>query len=196
MSTFQVEEDIGLIQYARNIFMDQHGSCMVPTLSGNSTSNPITHTGNNTLLQIKRERYIGYTNVQPRNLNPEAAKRCEIDDDDDQSDTECASDLEANNECRHAPPNFVSNEQATPNTGSSEMMRVEVSARARHGCSSYADEQTNMQMDCQNTDAQTSCLQRQDGSNQWNLLYENLCSGFLDPSGILFECRHLVTFEN
>jgi hypothetical protein len=156
--------------------MDQHASHMVPTLSGHSISNPITNI-HESPLQIKREIYFGCKNMQPQNLNPED-KRSEIgDDDDDIFDTKCASDLGANNEngsCRHAPLNFMSNEPATPHAGSTELMHVEVSDRARYGCSSYVDEDIDMQ--------------RQDGPGQWDLLYENLCSGYLEPSGN-FKCH-------
>ncbi|KAK3126680.1 hypothetical protein QOZ80_7AG0560560 [Eleusine coracana subsp. coracana] len=181
-TTEKVEEDIGLIQYARGIFMDQHGRHMVPTLSGHSTSNPITHIDDRPL-QMKRETYIGYTNMhQQQNPNPED-KQTEVNgDDNDQFDMECASDLEANNEFRHATLNFVSNEQATPNAGSSELMHVEASDRARYACSSYVDEEIDLQLVCQNTNAQTNHLQRQDGPAQWDLVYENLCNGYLDPS--------------
>ncbi|GJN24887.1 hypothetical protein PR202_gb12660 [Eleusine coracana subsp. coracana] len=181
-TTEKVEEDIGLIQYARGLFMDQHGRHMVPTLSGHSTSNPITYIDDRPL-KMKRETYIGYTNMhQQQNHNPED-KQTEVNgDDNDQFDMECASDLEANNEFRHATLNFVSNEQATPNAGSSELMHVEASDRARYACSSYVDEEIDLQLVCQNINAQTNRLQRQDGPAQWDLVYENLCNGYLDPS--------------
>jgi hypothetical protein len=157
--------------------MDQHGSHMVPTLSGHSISNPITSIHESPLQTIKREIYFGCKNVQPQNLNLED-KRSEIEDDDIFG-TECASYLEAKNEngsCRHAALNFGSNEPATPHAGSSELMHVEVSDRARFGCSSYVDEDIDMQ--------------RQDGPGQWDLLYENLCSGYLEPSGNLIKCHN------
>ncbi|TVU40038.1 hypothetical protein EJB05_13484, partial [Eragrostis curvula] len=181
----RVEEDIGLIQYARSIFMDQHGIHMMPTLSGHSTSNPITHI-DDPPLQIKMEKHIVCTNVQPQNLNPEDKRSSEMEEDDDQLDTECASDLDTNNgkgSCQPAPLNYLSNEQATPYAGSSGQMHVEVSDRARYGCSSYVDEEIEMQMVGQNTAHAQTSLQGQDRPGQWDVLYDNLCSGYLlEPS--------------
>ncbi|TVU40048.1 hypothetical protein EJB05_13495, partial [Eragrostis curvula] len=184
-TTEKVEEDIGFIQYARSIFMDQHGIHMMPTLSGHSTSNPITHI-DGPPLQIKKEKHIVCTNVQPQNLNPEDKRSNEMEEDDDQLDTECTSDLETNNgkgSRQPAPLNYLSNEQATPYAGSSGQMHVEVSDRARYGSSSYVDEEIEMQMVCQNTAHAQTSLQGQDRPVQWDVLYDNLCSGYqLEPS--------------
>ncbi|XP_062186647.1 transcription factor BHLH42-like [Phragmites australis] len=187
-TTEKVEQDFDFIQYARSIFMDQHvhGIQMMPTLSGHSTSNPVTHIDHQPF-QTKRENYIGDTNVQPNNLNPgDEHNEMEEDDDGDEIDTECALGSEINtakDSCQRARLNKMNNEQATPNAGSSELMQVEMPERVRDGCSNYnMDEGTEMLMVCQNSNAQSS-PQGQDEPGQWHLLYEDLCCGYLQPSG-------------
>ncbi|CAN6180549.1 unnamed protein product [Urochloa humidicola] len=147
-TTEKVAEDIGLIQYARSIFMDQHGIPIMPTLSGHSTSTPSTHI-NNQSSQTKMEKYIGGINVQQNSLNPEDEHIEREDDDDDRIDSE--TNME-NDSCRHMLLDNVGNEQAGPNARSSEVMQIERSESMRD-CTNHVDEESPMLMVCQN-DAQ------------------------------------------
>ncbi|XP_062188725.1 transcription factor BHLH42-like [Phragmites australis] len=180
-TTEKDKEDIGLIQYARSIFMDQHlhGIHMMPTLSGHSTSNPITNI-NHQPFDIKREQYVGGTNVKPNNPNPEDEHNEMEDDYDDEIDTACALGSEANtekNSCLHRLQNNMSSEQDMPNAGSSELMQVEMSERVRDGCSNNMDEEVQILMVCPNSD-----LPGQDEFDPWHCRYEDLCSKYLQSS--------------
>ncbi|CAL5076440.1 unnamed protein product [Urochloa decumbens] len=166
-TTEKVAEDIGLIQYARSIFMDQHGIPIMPTLSGHSTSTPSTHI-NHQPSQIKMEKYIGGINVQQNNLNLEDEHIEREDDDDDRIDSE--TNME-NDSCRHMLLDNVGNEQAGPNARSSEVMQIETSESTRDGCRNHVDEDSPMLMVCQNGN-----LPAQDELSSWNFLYENLIS--------------------
>ncbi|CAN6213523.1 unnamed protein product [Urochloa humidicola] len=145
-TTEKVAEDIGLIQYARRIFMDQHGIPIMPTLSGHSTSTPSTHI-NHQSSQIKMEKHIGGINVQKNSLNPEGDHIEREDDDDDRIDSE--TNME-NDSCQHMLLDNVGNEQAGPNARSSEVMQIERSESTRDGCTNHMDEESPMLMVCQN----------------------------------------------
>ncbi|CAL5079224.1 unnamed protein product [Urochloa decumbens] len=166
-TTEKVAEDIGLIQYARSIFMDQHGIPIMPTLSGHSTSTPSTHI-NHQPSQIKMEKYIGGINVQQNSLNPEDQHIEREDDDDDRIDSE--TNME-NDSCRHMLLDNVGNEQVGPNARSSEVMQIETSESTRDGCRNHVDEDSPMLMVCQNGNPPA-----QDELSSWNFLYENLIS--------------------
>ncbi|OEL26559.1 Basic helix-loop-helix protein A [Dichanthelium oligosanthes] len=166
-TTEKVEEDIGLIQYARSVFMDQHGIPIMPTLSGHSTSNPSTHI-NQHPSQIKMEKHIHGTNVQPNNLNPED-EHIETEDDEDRIDSETNTE---NDSCRHLPLDHVGNEQARPNNAqNNDMMQIETSESLRDDCTNHVDEEIPMLMVCQNGN-----LPAQDELGSWNFLYEDLIS--------------------
>ncbi|CAL5089360.1 unnamed protein product [Urochloa decumbens] len=168
-TTEKVEEDIGLIQYARSIFMDQHDIPIMPTLSGHSTSTPSTHI-NHQPSQIKMEKYIGGINVQQNSLNREDEHIETEDDDDDRIDSE--TNME-NDSCRHMLLDSVGNEQAGPNARSSEVMQIETSESTRDGCRNHVDEDSPMLMVCQNGNLPA---QAHDELSSWNVLYENLIS--------------------
>ncbi|RLN35719.1 hypothetical protein C2845_PM03G24770 [Panicum miliaceum] len=144
-TTEKVEEDSGLIQYARSIFMDQHGIPIMPILSGHSTSTPSTHI-NHQPFQIKMRKCVGGINVQPNNLNPEAEHN-ETEDEDDRIDSEINTE---NGSRRHLPLDNMGNEQARPNERSSELMQVEMSESLRDGYTNHVDYEISMLMVCQN----------------------------------------------
>ncbi|XP_022679989.1 transcription factor TT8 [Setaria italica] len=188
-TTEKVDEDIGLIEYARSIFMDQHGIPIMPTLSGHSTSTPSTHI-NHQPSQIKIEKYIGGRNVRPNNLNPEE-EHIETEDDNHMIDSETNTE---NDSCRHLPLGNVGNGQAGPNARSSdEPMQIETSESLRDGCTNHVDEEIPMLMACQNGDHP-----EQDELGSWHFLYEDLMnnkclqsSAAQDPA-VLAENAHYI----
>ncbi|WVZ62430.1 hypothetical protein U9M48_012184 [Paspalum notatum var. saurae] len=174
-TTEEVEEDIGLIQYARNIFMDQHGTTIVPTISGHSTSTPTTHINHrhHPFQQTKVENHI----LQPHNnADPTEGNRIGMEDDDeDRIDSE--TNNTENDPCQHHHQPLplmdnVGNEQATLDAGSSELMRFQMSEMVRGGCSNQVDEEIPM-------------LMVDEVVGQWNFHYQDLTgsSEFLQPSG-------------
>ncbi|KAG2632815.1 hypothetical protein PVAP13_2NG126200 [Panicum virgatum] len=174
-TTEKVAEDSGLIQYARSIFMDQHGTPIMPTLSGHSTSNPSTHI-NHQPFQMKMEKYIGGINVQPNNPNPED-ENIEMEDEDDILDSETHTE---NGSRRHLPLDNMGNEQARPYARSSELMQIERSESLRAGCTNHVDDEISMLMVCQNGNN----IPAQYELGSWHFPYENLIisSEFLQSS--------------
>ncbi|XP_044964686.1 transcription factor BHLH42 isoform X2 [Hordeum vulgare subsp. vulgare] len=173
-TTEKVEEDIGLVQYAMAIFMDQQETHMIPSICH---SNQTSHIDQQSF-QTQRKAHTGDLKPEPNKLNP-AYEDDEMEyDDDDEIDAECASVSETNagrDYCRHGPPNIAVNaDHATHDAaGSSELMQVEMSERARDGCSSNLGDEIQMLMVCQN------------GANDepWHFLYEELCGGYPQSSG-------------
>lgn len=166
--------------------MDNHDIHMMPTISEHSTSNPITHIDQHSF-EAQRKVFIGQTNVEPNKLNTEDEKN-EMEGDDE-IDAECASGSETNTEknyCQHAPLNIVSSEQRTPNAGSSELMQVQMSERVRDGFSINLDDEIQMLMVCQNSNGQSSMHGQDEPCQSWHFLYEDLCSGHPQSSGISF----------
>ncbi|KAL6639548.1 hypothetical protein ACP70R_023278 [Stipagrostis hirtigluma subsp. patula] len=195
-TTERVEENRCFIQYVRSLFMDQLGTHMVPSLSQHSNSNPMTLSDQNSF-PIKADKYIDATHVDINNLNPEYENN-EMEGDDDEIDTDCGSHPETNTEkdlCRGGPPNNSMNGQVTPNARSIELMQIEVSEMPRDNCSNNLDEEIEMLMICQNSNAQSN-MQGHDEHGQWQLLYQDLCSGCPIPSAedqaILPENAHYV----
>jgi hypothetical protein len=187
MNTFQVEEDICLIQYARSIFMDQIGAHIMPTLSGHSTSTaPTTHI-NHQPFQTKMGNCIGDINVQKNSLNSGDEHNNEMEDGDDRIDL-----LEintGNDSSRHSPQDTnvgVGNEQGTLNAGTSELMLIGMSERVRDGCSKQEDEEIPVFMVCQNAN-----LAGQGEFGPWHdFLDDDLSSKYLQPSGNLDLCLY------
>lgn len=198
MNAFQVEEDIGLVHYARSIFMDHIGTPIMPTLSGHSTSTPTTHI-NHQPFQTEMGNCIGDINVlKNSSLNPGDEHNNEMEDDEDRIDL-----LETNTEndsSRHSPQDTnVGNKQGrTLNAGSSELMLIGTSARVREdGCSNQEDEEIPLFTVCQNGN-----LASQDGFGPWrHFLDKDLSSKYLQSSGNLDQCifnsvnNLKVTFE-
>ncbi|KAL6839032.1 hypothetical protein ACP4OV_031086 [Aristida adscensionis] len=180
-TTEKVEEDTGLIQYVRSIFMDQYSIHMMTTLSKHSTSNPITLTNLNSF-EIKREKYIGVTNVEINNLSSDYENN-EMEGDDNGIDTEYGSHSEtntANESCHRGSPNNLSNDH-TPKAGSSELMQVEIPEMPQDSCSRNLDEEIKMLLICLNNNAQSD-MQGHDETSQRNLVYEDLCGGYTQSS--------------
>ncbi|KAJ1288618.1 hypothetical protein BS78_02G101700 [Paspalum vaginatum] len=162
-TTEVVEEDIGLIQYARNIFIDQHGTTIVPTISsGHSTSTPTTHINHHhhPFQQTKVENHI----LQPHNnADPAEGDRIGMEDDDGDGRINSETNNTENDPCQHHQPLLLmGNEQATPNAaGSSELMRFQMPEMVGGGCSNQVDdEEIPMLM--------------VDEVGQWNFHYEDL----------------------
>ena len=159
--------------------MDQHGTPIMPTLSGHSTSNPSTHINNHQPFQMKMEKYIGGINVQPNNPNPED-ENIEMEDEDDRLDSETHTE---NGSRRHLPLDNMGNEQARPYARSSELMQIERSESLRAGCTNHVDDEISMLMVCQNGNN----IPAQYELGSWHFPYENLIisSEFLQSSGNL-----------
>ena len=193
MNTFQVEEDICLIQYARSIFMDQIGAHIMPTLSGHSTSTtPTTHI-NHQPLQTKMGNCIGDINVQKNSLNSGDEHNNEMVDGDDRIDL-----LEintGNDPSRHSPQDTnvgVGNEQGTLNAGTSELMLTGTSERVRDGCSKQEDEEIPVLMVCQNN----GNLVAQNEFGPWyDFLDEDLSSKYLQFPGNFFWTRDTLILQ-
>ncbi|KAM0842424.1 hypothetical protein ACQ4PT_058374 [Festuca glaucescens] len=193
-TTEKVEEDIGLVQYAMSIFMDQQDNHMIPTMSEHSTSNQISHIDQQPF-QTQRKIHAGQAKEDPNKFSPKYEDD-EMEDGDDEIDEECASGSETNTAgdyCRRAPLNIVRNdEQATHNIGSSELMQLEKSDRVRDGCSSNSGDGIQTLMVCQNINNQSN-MQADEPSQSWHFLYEELCSGYPQSSG---ENQAIVSPEN
>ncbi|XP_045088773.1 transcription factor BHLH42 isoform X2 [Aegilops tauschii subsp. strangulata] len=179
-TTEKVEEDIGLVQYAMAIFMDQQETHMTPSICH---SNQTSHIDQQSF-QTQGKTHTGQPKPEPNKFTPEYDDD-EMEYDDNEIDTECASGSETNTgrgHCRHGPPNIASNDDhATHNVGrSSELMQVEMSERVRDGCSSNLGDEIQMLMVCQNS-GDHSNLHGQD--EPWHFLYEELCSGYPQSSG-------------
>ncbi|CAM0905630.1 unnamed protein product [Alopecurus aequalis] len=194
-TTENVQEDIGLVQYAMSIFMDQQDNHMIPTMSEHSTSNPFSQIDQQPF-QKKRKIHASQTKEDPRRFSPNYEGN-EMEDGDDKLDEECASGSETNTAgdyCGHAPLNIVSNDDhATHNAGSSELMQLEMSERVRDGCSSSLGDEIQMQMVCQNINNQSNLQGQDEPCQSWHFLYEELCSGYSQSSG---ENQAIVSPEN
>ncbi|XP_051186895.1 basic helix-loop-helix protein A [Lolium perenne] len=192
-TTEKVEEDIGLIQYAMSIFMDQQDNHMIPTMSEHSTSNQTSRIDLQPF-QIQRKIHAGQAKEEPKKFSPKYEDN-EMEDGDDEIE-ECASGSETNTAgdyCRHAPLNIVSNdEQATHNIGSSKLMQLEMSERVRDGSSSNSGDGIQTLMVFQNINNQSS-MQADEPSQSWHFLYEELCTGYPQSSD---ENQAIVSPEN
>ncbi|KAM3400851.1 hypothetical protein ACQJBY_005592 [Aegilops geniculata] len=161
-TTEKVEEDIGLVQYAMAIFMDQQQTHMIPSICH---SNQTSHIDQQSF-QTQRKTHTGQTKPEPNKFNPEYEDD-ELEYDDDELDAECASGSASHDD------------HATHNAGSSELMQVDMSERVRDGCSSNLGDEIQMIMVCQNSGDHSS-LHGQD--EPWHFLYEELCSGYPQSS--------------
>ncbi|KAF0933179.1 hypothetical protein E2562_016128 [Oryza meyeriana var. granulata] len=181
-TTEKVEEDIGLIQYARSIFMDQHGIHMKPTLSEHSTSNPVTHIHHQHPIQVQMQIGISQTKLDSDELNPE--------EENDETEEESMSGSDINTDtARNSgqllqdPLNMESNDQTMPNNAvSSELMQCEMSGVVRDGCSNNLDEEIQMLMDCQNSNGQFNLQGPDDPCHSWHFLSEELQNGYQPAS--------------
>ncbi|KAM3407220.1 hypothetical protein ACQJBY_000960 [Aegilops geniculata] len=160
-TTEKVEEEIGLVQYAMAIFMDQQEAHMIPSICH---SNQTSH-----IDQQSFHTHTGQTKPEPNKFDPEYEDD-EMEYDDDEIDAGCASGSASHDD------------HATHNAGSSELMQVEMSERVRDGCSSNLGDEIQMLMVCQNGTRDHSNLHGQD--EPWHFLYEELCSGYPQSSGI------------
>lgn len=154
--------------------MDQQDIQMIPTISEHSTSDKICHMYQQSF-QTPRKIHAGQDN--------------EMEHDDDDIGAECASGSGTNtgrNYSRDAPRNIVGNtdDQATPNAGSSELMQLEIPEKVRDGCSSNLDDEIQMLMVCQNSNDQSDFQRQDEPCESWHFLYEELCSGYPQSSGI------------
>jgi hypothetical protein len=167
-----------------SIFMDQQDNHMIPTMSEHSTSNQTSRIDLQPF-QIQRKIHAGQAKEEPKKFSPKYEDN-EMEDGDDEIE-ECASGSETNTAgdyCRHAPLNIVSNdEQATHNIGSSKLMQLEMSERVRDGCSSNSGDGIQTLMVFQNINNQSS-MQADEPSQSWHFLYEELCTGYPQSSGI------------
>uniref|UniRef100_A0A452XZC7 BHLH domain-containing protein n=1 Tax=Aegilops tauschii subsp. strangulata TaxID=200361 RepID=A0A452XZC7_AEGTS len=121
-TTEKVEEDIGLVQYAMAIFMDQQETHMTPSICH---SNQTSHIDQQSF-QTQGKTHTGQPKPEPNKFTPEYDDD-EMEYDDNEIDTECASGR------------------------SSELMQVEMSERVRDGCSSNLGDEIQMLMVCQNS---------------------------------------------
>uniref|UniRef100_A0ACD5U9Z2 Uncharacterized protein n=1 Tax=Avena sativa TaxID=4498 RepID=A0ACD5U9Z2_AVESA len=194
-TTEKVEEDIGLVQYAISIFMDQQQNHKIPTMSDHSTSNQISHIDHQQF-ETQRKIHACEAKEEPNKLSPKFEDD-EMEDGDDEIDEECASGSETNtvvDYCQNAPPDMVSNDDhATQNIGRSELMQLEMSERVRDGCSSNLGDENQTLMVCQNINNQSSFQAQDEPCQTWHFLYEELCSGYPQSSG---ENQAIVSPEN
>ncbi|PNT76831.1 basic helix-loop-helix protein A isoform X2 [Brachypodium distachyon] len=172
-TTENVKEDISLVQYAMSIIMDQQDIQMIPTISEHSTSDKICHMYQQSF-QTQRKIHGGQEN--------------EMEHDDDDIGAECASGSGTNagrNYSQDTPLNIVGNtdDQETPNAGSSELMQLEIPEKVRDGCSSNLDDEIQMLMVCQNSNDQSDFQRQDEPCDSWHFLYEELCSGYPQSSG-------------
>ncbi|EMS50232.1 Transcription factor GLABRA 3 [Triticum urartu] len=163
-TTEKVEEDMGLVQYAMAIFMDQQETHMISSICH---SNQTSHIDQQSF-QTQRKTPTGQPKLEPNKFNPEYEDD-EMEYDDDEIDAECASGSASHDD------------HATHNAGSSELMQVETSERVRDGCSSNFGDEIQMLMVCQNSTDDHSNLHGQ--NEAWHFLYEELCSGYPQSSG-------------
>uniref|UniRef100_A0ACD5UP45 Uncharacterized protein n=1 Tax=Avena sativa TaxID=4498 RepID=A0ACD5UP45_AVESA len=184
-TTEKVEEDIGLVQYAISMFMDQQQKHMIPTMSDHSTSNQMRHIDHQQF-QAQREIRACQAKEQPNKFSPKFEDD-EMEDGDEEIDEEWASGSETNtvvDYCRNAPPDMVSNDDhATQNIGRSVLMQLEMSERVRDGCSSNLGDENQTVMVCQNINNQSSLQAQDEPCQSWHFLYEELCSGYPQSSG-------------
>ncbi|XP_044448453.1 basic helix-loop-helix protein A [Aegilops tauschii subsp. strangulata] len=157
----KVEEEIGLVQYAMAIFMDQQEAHMIPSICH---SNQTSH-----IDQQSFQTHTCQTKQEPNKFDTEYEDDEMEYDDDDEIDAGCASGSASDDD------------QATHNARSSELMQVEMSERGRDGCSSNLGDEIQMLMVCQNGTSDHSNLHGQD--EPWHFLYEELCSGYPQSSG-------------
>ncbi|XP_048534295.1 transcription factor BHLH42 [Triticum urartu] len=162
-TTEKVEEDMGLVQYAMAIFMDQQETHMISSICH---SNQTSHIDQQSF-QTQRKTPTGQPKLEPNKFNPEYEDD-EMEYDDDEIDAECASGSASHDD------------HATHNAGSSELMQVETSERVRDGCSSNFGDEIQMLMVCQNSTDDHSNLHGQ--NEAWHFLYEELCSGYPQSS--------------
>ncbi|XP_044356057.1 truncated basic helix-loop-helix protein A-like [Triticum aestivum] len=160
-TTEKVEEDMGLVQYAMAIFMDQQETHMIPSICH---SNQTSHIDQQSL-----QTHTGQTKPEPNKFDTEYEDDEMEYDDDDEIDAGCTSGSASHDD------------HATHNAGSSELMQVEMSERVRDGCSSNLGDEIQMLMVCQNGTSDHSNLHGQDEA--WHFLYEELCSGYPQSSG-------------
>nr|BAC83694.1 putative intensifier [Oryza sativa Japonica Group] len=181
-TTEKVEEDMGLIQYARGIFMDQHGIHMKPTLSQHSTSNPVTHCTHQHPIQVQMQ--LGITSQTKFDYSDEL----NADEENDDTEEEGMSGSDTNNTDTERNSgqlqlqmqdqlNMVSNDHQTiPNNAvSSELMQCEMSEVVRDGCSNnILEDEIQMLMDCQNSNCQLNLQGPDEPCHSWHFLCEEL----------------------
>ncbi|KAL5198142.1 hypothetical protein ABZP36_001654 [Zizania latifolia] len=173
-TTEKVEEDAGLVQYARSIFMDHHGIHMKPTLSEHSTSNPVAHMDQQSS-QVQMQKCTGQTKMDSDELNPEDEDDETENDDEGLSGSETYyTDTVRNSSQVQTPLNMVSNGRTTPNVGTSELMQCDMSEVVRDGCSNNLEEEIQMLMDCQNSNGQFNLQGPDEPCHSWHFLYEEL----------------------
>uniref|UniRef100_A0A0D9WWT1 BHLH domain-containing protein n=1 Tax=Leersia perrieri TaxID=77586 RepID=A0A0D9WWT1_9ORYZ len=167
-TTEKVKEDIGLIQYARSIFMDQHGIHMMPTLSEHSTSNPVTHIHQHPI-QMQIQTGINQTKMDSDELNPKEEN--DETEEEGMSFSDTNIDTARNSGQLQDPLNMVSNDQTMPNHAvSSDLMQCEMSEVLRDGL----DEEIQMLMDYQNSNGQLSLQGPDEPCHSWHVLCEEL----------------------
>ncbi|VAH14387.1 unnamed protein product [Triticum turgidum subsp. durum] len=169
-TTEKVEEDMGLVQYAMAIFMDQQETHMIPSICH---SNQTSHIDQQSL-----QTHTGQTKPEPNKFDTEYEDDEMEYDDDDEIDGGCTSGSASHDD------------HATHNAGSSELMQVEMSERVRDGCSSNLGDEIQMLMVCQNGTSDHSNLHGQDEA--WHFLYEELCSGYPQSSGTAGENQSMA----
>uniref|UniRef100_A0A0E0LIH0 Uncharacterized protein n=1 Tax=Oryza punctata TaxID=4537 RepID=A0A0E0LIH0_ORYPU len=180
-TTEKVEEDMGLIQYARGIFMDQHGIHMKPTLSQHSTSNPVTNTHQHPIqvqmqLGITSQTKFDYSDeLNAEEENDETEEEGMLGSDTNNTDTERNSgqlQMQMQDQL-----NMVRNDhqKMTNNAVSSELMQCEMSEAVRDGCSNnILEDEIQMLMDCQNSNCQFNLQGPDEPYHSWHFPCEGL----------------------
>jgi hypothetical protein len=170
----QVEEDIGLVQHTKSFFPEHQEVHIMPALSEQSTSNPISN-----------------TDSQPK-LNPQNFPHCIKDDqeNEEEEDDEEGDDEEAQEDSEEENVSLNIN-QIDPTTNfattePSELMQLEMSEGIRLGspddCSNNFEAELQMLGMCHDTTDQV--IPRQDDTYQgWHFLNEDLSAGFPQTSG-------------
>jgi hypothetical protein len=166
-----------------NIFMDRQDNHMIPTMSEHSTSNQISHIDQQPF-QTQRKIHACHAKEEPSRFSPKF-EDVEMEDSDDE---ECASGSETNNVVdysQQASLNIARNDdQAAHIAGSSELMHLEMSGRVRDGCSSNLGDEIQTLMVCHNIINQPNLQAQDEPCQSWHFLYEELCSGYPQSSGI------------
>lgn len=170
----QVEEDIGLVQHTKSFFPDHQEMHIMPALSEQSTSNPISYTDSQP--QFNPQNFPHQIKNDQEN---EEEEDDEEDDDDEAHDDSEEENVPLNIDQMDPTGNFA-------NAEPSELMQLEMSEGIRLGspddCSNNFEAELQMLGMCHDTSDQA--IPRQDDAYQgWQFLNEDLSAGFPQSSG-------------
>ncbi|KAJ1686066.1 hypothetical protein LUZ63_017456 [Rhynchospora breviuscula] len=172
-TTDKVEEDIGLVQHTKSFFPEQQEMHIMPALSEQSTSNPISYTESQPQFNLQNFPHQMKNNQE----NDE-------DEDDEEEDDEEAND-DSEEENVQETINQMDPTSNFANAEPSELMQVEMSEGIRLGspddCSNNFEAELQMLGMCHDTSDQV--IPRQDDAFQgWQFFNEDLSVGLPQSS--------------